>query len=195
MVRTPSRDSSGLKKGTWTPEEDKKLVAYVTRYGCWNWRQLPRYAGKDAVGTNENVKGAKSKSSGSKQDNMNGLFHTSSPTTFSDSYAATDQNSLLKDGLENIWTEACVGNIDGTESIDNWALCESNEKLVVEDYDEFSFLEALQPLSANFWTEAYAAEMSLIPNEFLVPSVNQSDQYFSSTYYDTDLWSQSNTLE
>ncbi|XP_054814866.1 transcription factor MYB13-like isoform X2 [Prosopis cineraria] len=45
MVRTPSYDKSGLKKGTWTPEEDRKLIAYVTRYGCWNWRQLPRFAG------------------------------------------------------------------------------------------------------------------------------------------------------
>ncbi|QCD87862.1 myb proto-oncogene protein [Vigna unguiculata] len=31
MVRTPSCDKSGLRKGTWTPEEDMKLVAYVTR--------------------------------------------------------------------------------------------------------------------------------------------------------------------
>ncbi|KAK4286209.1 hypothetical protein QN277_002798 [Acacia crassicarpa] len=45
MVRTPSCDKSGLKKGTWTSEEDRKLIAYVTRYGCWNWRQLPKYAG------------------------------------------------------------------------------------------------------------------------------------------------------
>ncbi|XP_028787774.1 transcription factor MYB14-like [Neltuma alba] len=45
MARTPSCDKSGLKKGTWTPEEDRKLIAYVTRYGCWNWRQLPKYAG------------------------------------------------------------------------------------------------------------------------------------------------------
>jgi len=45
MVRTPSCDNRGLKKGTWTPEEDRKLVAYVTRYGSWNWRQLPRFAG------------------------------------------------------------------------------------------------------------------------------------------------------
>jgi len=45
MARTPSWDNSGLKKGTWTPEEDRKLVAYVTRYGSWNWRQLPRFAG------------------------------------------------------------------------------------------------------------------------------------------------------
>ncbi|KAK8529636.1 hypothetical protein V6N13_102541 [Hibiscus sabdariffa] len=45
MVRTPCCDKSGLRKGTWTPEEDRKLMAYVTRYGCWNWRQLPKYAG------------------------------------------------------------------------------------------------------------------------------------------------------
>ncbi|KAG4980123.1 hypothetical protein AAZX31_12G100000 [Glycine max] len=45
MVRTPSCDKSGTRKGTWTPEEDRKLIAYVTRYGSWNWRQLPRFAG------------------------------------------------------------------------------------------------------------------------------------------------------
>jgi len=44
MVRTPC-DNNGLRKGSWTHEEDKKLVAYVTRYGCWNWRQLPKFAG------------------------------------------------------------------------------------------------------------------------------------------------------
>ncbi|KAJ8749187.1 hypothetical protein K2173_018658 [Erythroxylum novogranatense] len=50
MVRTPYCDKSGLRKGTWTPEEDRKLVAYVTRYGCWNWRQLPKYAGLSRCG-------------------------------------------------------------------------------------------------------------------------------------------------
>ena len=34
MVRTPCCDQNGMKKGTWTPKEDRKLVAYVTRYGC-----------------------------------------------------------------------------------------------------------------------------------------------------------------
>ncbi|KAK3018655.1 hypothetical protein RJ639_002708 [Escallonia herrerae] len=50
MARTPCCDKSGLKKGTWTPEEDKKLIAYVTKHGCWNWRQLPKYAGLSRCG-------------------------------------------------------------------------------------------------------------------------------------------------
>ncbi|PHU12252.1 Myb-related protein Myb4, partial [Capsicum chinense] len=45
MVRTPCHDEKGRKKGTWTPEEDRKLAAYITKYGSWNWRQLPKYAG------------------------------------------------------------------------------------------------------------------------------------------------------
>ncbi|CAN1365017.1 Transcription factor MYB41 [Linum perenne] len=44
-MRTPSCDENGMRKGTWTAEEDKKLIDYVTRYGCWNWRQLPKFAG------------------------------------------------------------------------------------------------------------------------------------------------------
>ncbi|KAL3754557.1 hypothetical protein ACJRO7_001752 [Eucalyptus globulus] len=50
MARTPGRDKNGMKKGTWTPEEDKKLRAYVSRYGYWNWRKLPKYAGLSRCG-------------------------------------------------------------------------------------------------------------------------------------------------
>nr|QSD99766.1 MYB family transcription factor [Melilotus albus] len=50
MARTPSCDKSGMRKGTWTAEEDRKLIAYVTRYGCWNWRQLPKFAGLSRCG-------------------------------------------------------------------------------------------------------------------------------------------------
>nr|GMD35154.1 alpha-soluble NSF attachment protein [Ipomoea batatas]GMD35158.1 alpha-soluble NSF attachment protein [Ipomoea batatas] len=44
MVRGPSVDKNGLKKGAWSEEEDDKLRAYVLRYGHWNWRQLPKFA-------------------------------------------------------------------------------------------------------------------------------------------------------
>ncbi|KAI3457265.1 hypothetical protein Pfo_013928 [Paulownia fortunei] len=45
MVRPPSFDSNGLKKGARSEEEDNKLRAYIQRYGHWNWRLLPKYAG------------------------------------------------------------------------------------------------------------------------------------------------------
>ncbi|CAL5211857.1 unnamed protein product [Lathyrus oleraceus] len=50
MARTPFYDKSGMRKGTWSAEEDRKLIAYVTRYGCWNWRQLPKFAGLSRCG-------------------------------------------------------------------------------------------------------------------------------------------------
>ncbi|KAK6918965.1 SANT/Myb domain [Dillenia turbinata] len=44
MVRTPCV-KNGVRKGTWTDEEDEKLIAYVTQHDHVNWRQLPKYAG------------------------------------------------------------------------------------------------------------------------------------------------------
>jgi hypothetical protein len=36
----------GLKKGPWTPEEDKVLVAHIQSFGHSNWRALPKQAGE-----------------------------------------------------------------------------------------------------------------------------------------------------
>jgi Myb-like DNA-binding domain len=43
--RAPCCDKVGLNKGTWTPEEDLRLIAYIQRYGHANWRALPKKAG------------------------------------------------------------------------------------------------------------------------------------------------------
>nr|URY18813.1 MYB protein [Zanthoxylum bungeanum] len=40
-----STEEPSLRKGSWTPEEDRKLIAYITRYGIWNWSEMPKYAG------------------------------------------------------------------------------------------------------------------------------------------------------
>ncbi|GLT91544.1 hypothetical protein SLE2022_094270 [Rubroshorea leprosula] len=47
MVRYPIsfEQQTFLKRGTWTPEEDQKLIAYISRYGIWNWNEMPKYAG------------------------------------------------------------------------------------------------------------------------------------------------------
>ncbi|KAK6270436.1 hypothetical protein POUND7_007541 [Theobroma cacao] len=51
MVRQPiSWNRAFLKKGTWSPEEDQKLIAYIMRYGIWNWNEMPKYAGLSRPG-------------------------------------------------------------------------------------------------------------------------------------------------
>ncbi|XP_062178299.1 transcription factor MYB14-like [Alnus glutinosa] len=45
MVRAPCCEKMGLKKGSWTPEEDQILISYIHRYGHENWRALPKHAG------------------------------------------------------------------------------------------------------------------------------------------------------
>ncbi|XP_009766825.1 transcription factor MYB10-like [Nicotiana sylvestris] len=50
MVRTPSIDKNGMKKGAWSEEEDNKLRAFVEKHGHSNWLQLPKYAGQMRCG-------------------------------------------------------------------------------------------------------------------------------------------------
>ncbi|MFQ6666675.1 hypothetical protein Gotur_032951 [Gossypium turneri] len=50
MVRAPFYDKNGMKKGAWSPEEDHKLRSYIEKFGHWNWRELPKYAGLERCG-------------------------------------------------------------------------------------------------------------------------------------------------
>ncbi|PON48297.1 MYB transcription factor [Parasponia andersonii] len=51
MGRSPCCDEKAdLKKGPWTPEEDKKLVDYITAHGHGSWRSLPKLAGLNRCG-------------------------------------------------------------------------------------------------------------------------------------------------
>lgn len=46
MGRKPCCEKKGLKKGPWTPDEDKKLVEYITNNGGHgSWCSLPKLAG------------------------------------------------------------------------------------------------------------------------------------------------------
>ncbi|KDP20862.1 hypothetical protein JCGZ_21333 [Jatropha curcas] len=38
-------DKRPLRKGIWSIEEDEKLVAYIKRFGIWNWNEMPKAAG------------------------------------------------------------------------------------------------------------------------------------------------------
>ncbi|WCJ37649.1 myb domain protein 10 [Euphorbia peplus] len=50
MVRGGCIDENGVKKGAWSQEEDDKLKAYILKYGHWNWRELPKFAGLSRCG-------------------------------------------------------------------------------------------------------------------------------------------------
>ncbi|KAL6634829.1 hypothetical protein ACP70R_027500 [Stipagrostis hirtigluma subsp. patula] len=51
MGRAPCCDRmGGLKKGPWTPEEDKLLVDYIQANGHGSWRMLPKLAGLNRCG-------------------------------------------------------------------------------------------------------------------------------------------------
>ncbi|KAE8733218.1 Myb-related protein Myb4 [Hibiscus syriacus] len=39
-----------LRKGAWSPEEDRKLTAYIKRYGIWNWAEMAKPAGLQRSG-------------------------------------------------------------------------------------------------------------------------------------------------
>ncbi|KAH7687289.1 myb proto-oncogene protein plant protein [Dioscorea alata] len=43
--RAPCCEKVGLNKGSWTPAEDMRLMAYIQKYGHGNWRALPKQAG------------------------------------------------------------------------------------------------------------------------------------------------------
>lgn len=49
MARSQCCEKAGLKKGPWTPEEDKMLVAYVEKHGPGNWRTVPAKAGNNTI--------------------------------------------------------------------------------------------------------------------------------------------------
>ncbi|KAF8006371.1 hypothetical protein BT93_K0616 [Corymbia citriodora subsp. variegata] len=45
MGRAPCCEKVGLKRGPWTPEEDRILMDYIQRHSHGNWRRLPKLAG------------------------------------------------------------------------------------------------------------------------------------------------------
>lgn len=53
MMGRAADDEKGtlmIKKGAWTPEEDKKLVDHIQKHGHGSWRALPKLAGLKRCG-------------------------------------------------------------------------------------------------------------------------------------------------
>ncbi|RLN09729.1 myb-related protein Zm1-like [Panicum miliaceum] len=47
--RAPCCAKVGLNRGSWTPQEDMRLMAYIQKHGHSNWRALPKQAGSLAA--------------------------------------------------------------------------------------------------------------------------------------------------
>lgn len=46
MGRHSCSHKQKLKKGLWSPEEDEKLVRYITKHGHGCWSAVPKEAGE-----------------------------------------------------------------------------------------------------------------------------------------------------
>lgn len=44
-VQLHQQQSTNMKKGAWSPEEDQKLKSYIMKFGIWNWSHMPKFAG------------------------------------------------------------------------------------------------------------------------------------------------------
>ncbi|XVF82530.1 hypothetical protein PTKIN_Ptkin16aG0057000 [Pterospermum kingtungense] len=45
MPKNPPKEKMVLKRGAWSLEEDQKLISYISRFGIWNWSEIPNHAG------------------------------------------------------------------------------------------------------------------------------------------------------
>ncbi|KAK6786659.1 hypothetical protein RDI58_015184 [Solanum bulbocastanum] len=44
------KNTDYVKKGAWSPQEDKKLIDYIAKYRIWNRSQMPKFAGLSRTG-------------------------------------------------------------------------------------------------------------------------------------------------
>ncbi|CAK9156926.1 unnamed protein product [Ilex paraguariensis] len=140
MVRTPSSDKNGLKRGSWSDEEDNKLRAYIQKYGHWNWRQLPKFAGLSRCGKSCRLRWMNYLRPGVKRGN----------------YSKEEEHMIMK-LHEELETSSMSTNLRST----NWD---------AEDGMAISSLESFAGPLGNFWSEPFLENTFYYQNYYSSPS-------------------------
>ncbi|MCD7458991.1 hypothetical protein HAX54_039772 [Datura stramonium] len=162
MVRTPCCDENGRKKGTWTPEEDRKLAAYITKYGSWNCR-FPKYKVLVRISAPpHNLLLPQTRDESSKKCNTN--KNNKRKSSVGNQNASPNNNNMH----ENIVLES--SQCSPKESFmknSSYSTVDYQQKHKV--YQE----EALEEItSGSFWTEPFIVESFNSKIDLLAPSID-----------------------
>ncbi|CAJ2654968.1 unnamed protein product [Trifolium pratense] len=215
MARTPSCDKSGMRKGTWTAEEDRKLIAYVSRYGCWNWRQLPKFAGLSRCGKSCRLRWMNYLRPDIKRGNftqqeeeliirMHKKLGNRWSTIAAELPGRTDNEvknhwhtSLKKRVQHNTITniEDTNGPLSPISSSSEFSSTTTySDQSSTHDFDDFGFLDGLmESMDQSFWLDDLSEIVQDNTNDVLLVSPNESnlvlDNDFAS-FLDDSFWTQ-----
>ncbi|KAK0596907.1 hypothetical protein LWI29_020025 [Acer saccharum] len=143
---TGTTKKTWLKKGSWSPEEDKKLIAYINRYGIWNWAVTPKAAADhqenpsgDQIYNNQTIE-ENNGSSGSTYEELQNLWDLESfpmeGLYMVDDYGATyaDPGFLVSSfsqwGFQENTDTAFASCYDVNDGLWDYLLMEANEETV-----------------------------------------------------------------
>ncbi|THU55479.1 hypothetical protein C4D60_Mb11t07010 [Musa balbisiana] len=108
MGRAPCCDKANVKKGPWSPEEDKQLKEYIEKHGTGgNWITLPRKAAQLPGRTDNDIKNywntkLKKKLLGLPPSHRKPHHHQQQPLFFPSTLETTASFSSSTPGLEGI---------------------------------------------------------------------------------------------
>ncbi|KAH7565607.1 hypothetical protein JRO89_XS09G0233600 [Xanthoceras sorbifolium] len=120
-----------LIKGSWSRQEDQKLIAYISRYGIWNWAEMPKAAGGAEIYNNQTIEEISNGSSGCTYEELQNLWDPL-PFPMEDLYynneflVSTPQIWGFK---ENTYTSASYDD-DGGNDLLAYLLMEANGETV-----------------------------------------------------------------